>query len=162
MWKTVAWEDLRLEINPNNSLWKSENIDFLPGAMLTESFVAECIWTPKLKFYNAFQSVPNLEKSSSTEFRVSQSGKLSESNRSGRSTFSCPMWFSNFPFDVQVTIKHQALADTIRYVSHARLLVQNIINLVFRRFAIWLRFPWSLVASSSTKASHIIPSTNEI
>ena len=162
MWKTVAWEDLRLEINQNSSFWKSENIDLLPGAMLTESFVGECIWTPKLKFYNAFQSVPNLEKSSSTEFYVSKSGKLTESNRSGRSTFSCPMWFSNFPFDVQVTIKHQALADTYRYFSHARLLVQNINNLVFRRFAIWLRFPWLLVASSSTKASHIIPSTNEI
>ena len=107
MWKTVAWEDLRLQINQNNSFWKSENSKSIPGAIVTERFVEECLWTPQMTFLNILPTAgqnlgSNSEKSSFATYYVSEHQELTSLKRHGRLTFSCPMWFSNFPFDVQV------------------------------------------------------------
>ena len=107
MWKTVAWKDQRLIIDPNNSFWKSENSESIPGAIITERFVEECLWTPQMTFLNALPTAgknlgSNSEQSSFTTFYVSKDQTLTSLKRHGRLTFSCPMWFSNFPFDVQV------------------------------------------------------------
>ena len=107
MWKTVAWKDQRLIIDPNHSFWKSENSESIPGAIITERFVEECLWTPQMTFLNVLPTAgenfgSNSEKSSFTTFYVSKHQELTSLKRHGRLTFSCPMWFSNFPFDTQV------------------------------------------------------------
>ena len=101
--KLVTWKDERLVMNENNSFWKANK----SMAAIDYGYVRKCLWTPELKIANEIQKYDhnptssNL-KHSNSEFYLSKSRVIASHRRNARITFSCPMDFSNFPFDTQV------------------------------------------------------------
>ena len=70
--------------------------------MITEKFVEECMWTPKMMFLNVI-GMTNHKSNSATgstlTFFLFRNGTVISYRRNSRLTFSCGMEFSNFPFE---------------------------------------------------------------
>ena len=95
--QVVSWGDERLVINKNNSFWRANK----SYAMITGTFVNECMWTPKMMFLNVIPT-PKFQKGSPLSFYLFRNGTVMAHRKYSRLTFSCGMEFSNFPFDIQV------------------------------------------------------------